>query len=159
MLIVETYDAAETRNIGRSLAAYLEPGSVVCLAGELGAGKTVFAQGVAAGLGVEEPVNSPTFTLVNEYQGRLPFYHLDLYRLESPESLYDLGYEEYFDSDGIVLIEWAERAAGFLPRELLRVEIERAGKNDGGTYRRLSFIPLGSRYENILLRMEKRCGC
>lgn len=160
MLIIETHDANETRNAGRILAGYLSPGNIICLAGDLGAGKTVFAQGVALGLGVAEPVSSPTFTLVNEYRGRLPFYHMDLYRLETPEALYDLGYEDYFDSDGVVLIEWAERAAGLLPRELLRVEIERAaGDSADAAHRWLRFVPFGPAYENILMRMEKECGC
>jgi len=159
MLTIETHSVKETQAVARTLAGFLFPGSVICLAGELGAGKTVFAQGVALGLAITEPVGSPTFNLVNEYRGRLPLYHMDLYRLDAPEALYDLGYEEYFDSDGVVLIEWAERAVGLLPRELLRVEIERAAGNGiGETDRRLRLVPFGSVYENILARMGKACG-
>src|SRR5713226_4230931 len=107
----------ETRGIGEALGRRLAPGDVVCLAGPLGAGKTTLAQGIGRGLGVEEVVNSPTFTLVQEYGGRLPVYHLDVYRLSSPEEAADLALDEMLSAGGVVLIEWSERIAPLLPAD------------------------------------------
>jgi tRNA threonylcarbamoyladenosine biosynthesis protein TsaE len=103
----------ETRRLGVRLAELLEPGDVLALVGDLGAGKTTFAQGIAKGLGVEEAVDSPTFTIIKEYRGRLPFYHMDVYRLESPDE--DLGWDEFFFGDGVTLVEWADRIKELLP--------------------------------------------
>jgi len=112
--------AEDTRAIGRRLARGLRAGDVLLLHGHLGAGKTTFAQGVAAGLGVAGPVQSPTFTLVNEHAGPLRLYHLDLYRLTGPGDLAGLGYEEYLDPvDGVSVVEWPERAGGLLPETYL----------------------------------------
>ena len=99
----------QTRRLGVILGGLLAPGDVVLLYGELGAGKTAFAQGIGRGLGVAATVNSPTFTILKEYMGRLPLYHFDLYRIESPDELYTLGFDEYFVGDGVCVVEWAER--------------------------------------------------
>jgi tRNA threonylcarbamoyladenosine biosynthesis protein TsaE len=115
--------AEETLEIGRRLAEDLRPGDVVALSGELGAGKTTLVKGIALGLGVREPVTSPTFTLIQEYEGRLPVYHVDLYRIREAESLEDLGLEEYFYGTGVTLVEWPEKAASFLPPSALTVNI------------------------------------
>ena len=112
---VVTGGAEETRILGERFSRRLEPGDVVALYGGLGSGKTTLAQGICRGLGIREVVNSPTFTIVNEYHGRCPVYHLDCYRLEGAEDLVGLGYEEYFYGDGVCLIEWAEKAADVLP--------------------------------------------
>jgi tRNA threonylcarbamoyladenosine biosynthesis protein TsaE len=122
-----TGDAGETRALGERLGRRLGPGDVVALYGGLGSGKTTLAQGICRGLGVRAVVNSPTFTIVNEYCGRCPVYHLDCYRLEGVEDLIGLGYEEYFYGDGVCLIEWAEKAAEALPPVRFDVRLEQAG--------------------------------
>lgn len=103
-----------------------EPGDIVLLEGDLGAGKTVFAKGFARGLGIDDPVTSPTFTIIQEYhRGRIPLYHFDVYRISDAEEMYDLGYEGYFFGDGVCLIEWASRIAEILPEGCKRVRIEK----------------------------------
>ncbi len=114
---IHTKKEQDTEALGRELAQALKPGDVLALHGELGAGKTCFVRGLAQGLNVQGPVSSPTFTLLNEYPGPLPLYHFDLYRLKSAAELEDLGYEEYFGSQGICVLEWAEKAALLLPEE------------------------------------------
>jgi tRNA threonylcarbamoyladenosine biosynthesis protein TsaE len=114
-----------TAALGGVIGAAALPGTVICLFGDLGSGKTKLAQGIAAGLSVPEGyvVTSPTFTYVNEYPGRLPLYHIDLYRISSPEELLDLGWEEYIRADGVVAVEWAERAQGYLPEKRIEIYI------------------------------------
>ncbi len=115
-----------TRGIARSLASKAEAGSVYALTGDLGVGKTVFSKGFAEGLGIGEPVTSPTFTIVQEYGGgRLPFYHFDVYRIEDEEELFEVGLGEYLYADGVCLIEWADRIAGLLPPDTVWVRIEK----------------------------------
>lgn len=115
-----TKDEQETKKIARALSTVLRPGDVLALDGELGAGKTIFAKGIAEGLGVQEPIDSPTFTIVKEYAGKVPFYHLDVYRLEADEPL---GLEEYLDGDGVCLVEWASRIADWLPEETIKIQL------------------------------------
>jgi tRNA threonylcarbamoyladenosine biosynthesis protein TsaE len=110
-----TQSAAETRALAGELAAGLRAGDVLALHGELGAGKTCFIQGLAAALGVREAVSSPTYTLVHEYAGRVPLYHLDLYRLRGADEALAMGLDEWLEGDGVTVIEWAERAAEVLP--------------------------------------------
>ncbi|HEX9038115.1 MAG TPA: tRNA (adenosine(37)-N6)-threonylcarbamoyltransferase complex ATPase subunit type 1 TsaE [Ktedonobacterales bacterium] len=98
-----------TRQLGVMLGALLQPGDMLLLTGDLGSGKTTLTQGIGAGVGVRGVVNSPTFTILKEYEGRLPFYHFDLYRLESPDEVYALGFDEYFQAGGVSVVEWAER--------------------------------------------------
>ncbi|MFP6583476.1 MAG: tRNA (adenosine(37)-N6)-threonylcarbamoyltransferase complex ATPase subunit type 1 TsaE [Candidatus Hydrogenedentota bacterium] len=129
-LALETTAPEQTQAIGRALADFLMPGTVVALFGNLATGKTCFVHGVGEGFGVAEPVNSPTFTLVNEYHGTHTIYHLDLYRLTTAAELYDLGYEDILDApDAICLIEWAERARTVLPKQHVRVRLEHAGED------------------------------
>jgi tRNA threonylcarbamoyladenosine biosynthesis protein TsaE len=104
----------QTRRVGQALGALLAPGDVVLLIGDLGAGKTALTQGIGAGIGVPGVINSPTFTILKEYTGRLPLYHFDLYRIEAPDEVYALGFEDYFAGEGVCVIEWAERGE---PRE------------------------------------------
>lgn len=118
----------ETIQFASRWGAKLPAGSVIVLRGNLGSGKTVFVKGIAKGVGVKEPVTSPTFVFVNVYQGRIPVYHLDLYRIESPDQADSIGYEEYFNSDGITLIEWGERVKPFLPRKAVWIEFEVLGE-------------------------------
>lgn len=124
MRMVETNSPEETWELAAELAGKLGAGTVIALHGDLGAGKTCFIQGLAAALGIDEPITSPTYTLIGEYEGRLPLHHIDLYRLSGPVEALGLGLEEYFDANGITAIEWAERAEGLLPPDLLHIRIE-----------------------------------
>ncbi len=115
--------ARETREIGKNLARGLGPGSVVALYGDLGAGKTAFVQGLAEGLGIKARVTSPSFSIVNEYAGRLPLFHFDLYRLSSADDLYEIGWDEYLDRGGICAVEWSENAEGVFDFGEIKVRI------------------------------------
>ncbi len=117
----ESFSAEETYALGKKLGEEATPGTVFCLSGDLGVGKTVFTKGFANGLGVTDTVNSPTFTIVQEYQGRIPFYHFDVYRIEEPEEMEEIGYEDYFYGDGVCMIEWAELIEELLPAEAVKV--------------------------------------
>ncbi|WP_406945413.1 tRNA (adenosine(37)-N6)-threonylcarbamoyltransferase complex ATPase subunit type 1 TsaE [Halobacillus sp. SY10] len=113
--------AEETQQMAEKLGQRLQPGDVLTLEGDLGAGKTTFTKGLGKGLGVKRTINSPTFTIMKEYQGRIPFYHMDVYRLE--ESDEDLGFDEYFEGDGVTVVEWAQFIHEFLPDERLDITI------------------------------------
>ena len=126
-----TNSAAETRELGVRLAEKLKAGDVVLLEGELGAGKSELARGVARGLGVEETVTSPSFTILNVYEsGRIPLYHFDWYRLESAEELYELGMDEYLGGDGIAVVEWPEMCPDAVPENAVRIRLEATGENE-----------------------------
>ncbi len=120
---------AETELLGERLAARLEPGAVIAFTGDLGAGKTAFTRGLARGLGVTERVTSPTFTIVNEYEGRIPLFHFDMYRLGGEDELFDIGWEDYLARGGVCAVEWSENIAGAL-EDCLRVDIRRGGHDD-----------------------------
>lgn len=124
---IESRSPGETKRAGELLAARLSPGDVVACVGELGAGKTCFIQGVVSGLGAAGPVTSPTFVLLNLYQGRLPIYHLDLYRTESLTEILDLGVEEILSGDGVTVIEWGEKLIPLLPSRAIVVRISGLG--------------------------------
>lgn len=127
---VITDSAAETRALGERLAQQLKAGDVILLEGELGAGKSELARGVAKGLGVQETVTSPSFTILNVYEsGRVPLYHFDWYRLEDAGELYELGMDEYLDGDGIALVEWPARCPDAVPERCLRILIEAEGEH------------------------------
>lgn len=121
----ESFSAEETYALGKKLGEEAKPGAVYCLSGDLGVGKTVFTKGFAVGLGVTDTVNSPTFTIVQEYKGRLPFYHFDAYRIEEPEEMEEIGYEDYFYGDGACMIEWAELIEELIPAEAVKVRISK----------------------------------
>ena len=126
-----TNSPAETEDAGASLAARLEPGSVIAFTGDLGAGKTAFTRGLARGLGVTERVTSPTFTIVNEYEGgRLPLFHFDMYRLGSSDELFDIGWEDYLCRGGVCAVEWSENIEGALEEDAIRVDIRRGEYDD-----------------------------
>src|SRR5699024_765932 len=133
-----------TKYIATELAEQLEPGDVVTVSGNLGAGKTTFTKGIATGLGVKRAVTSPTFTIIKEYKRRLPLYHIDAYRLEGLEE--DIGFEEYIDGDGVTVIEWAGFLEDFIPQDRLEIMIE----YNGETARTISFKPNGERYLSLL---------
>lgn len=121
----ESFSAEETYALGKKLGEEAKPGTVYCLSGDLGVGKTVFTKGFAVGLGVTDTVNSPTFTVVQEYKGRCPFYHFDVYRIEEPEEMEEIGYEDYFYGDGVCMIEWAELIEELLPADAVKVRIRK----------------------------------
>ncbi|MDE7133401.1 MAG: tRNA (adenosine(37)-N6)-threonylcarbamoyltransferase complex ATPase subunit type 1 TsaE [Lachnospiraceae bacterium] len=142
MKIIETYSAEETFELGRQIGQQAKAGEVYTLTGDLGVGKTVLTQGVAAGLDIEEPVNSPTFTIVQIYEeGRLPFYHFDVYRIGDVEEMDEIGYEDYFYGDGICLIEWANLIEEILPPAHRQITIEK-DLSKGFDYRRITFEEL-----------------
>jgi len=123
-MTIITHSAEETRALGKRLACHLQAGDIVLLQGDLGAGKSEFARGVARGLGITGPVPSPSFTILNAYdEGSFPLYHFDWYRLESAQEIYEMGMEEQLGGDGIALIEWSERAQECLPSRLLEIVI------------------------------------
>lgn len=113
----------ETSNIAKAFAKKLKKGDVLCLSGDLGTGKTAFVQGLAIGLGISDYVNSPTFTIVNCYEGSLPLYHFDVYRISDPDEMYEIGYEEYVYGDGVSVIEWPEIISDILPEERYDITI------------------------------------
>ncbi len=152
MFSVITSSQEQTWRIGELLGARLGAGDLVCLYGDLGAGKTSFSYGIALGLGVQEQyISSPTFTFVNEYRGRIPFYHIDLYRLKDPRELESIGFEEYIDSDGATVIEWAERAEDDLPAECLSVYLSYVNNHS----REIGFLAEGERYEKLLADLRE----
>lgn len=136
-MVYETNAPEETFALAKQLGEAAEPGMVFTLTGDLGVGKTVFAQGLAEGLGITEPINSPTFTIVQVYdEGRLPFYHFDVYRIGDVEEMDEIGYEDYFYGDGVCLIEWAELIEEILPGRRTQILIEKDLER-GFDYRRI----------------------
>lgn len=125
-MVVETFNSKETFELGRKIGEAASPGQIFCLEGDLGVGKTVFTQGFACGIGISEPVNSPTFTIVQEYkEGRLPLYHFDLYRISDISELDEIGYEEYFYSDGVCLVEWGNLFNEIFPEQTVFISINK----------------------------------
>lgn len=152
MFSVITSSPEQTWEIGRLLGKLLDAGDTVCLYGDLGAGKTNFAYGIARGLDVREQyITSPTFTFVNEYQGRVPLYHMDLYRLRGTDELENIGFDEYVESDGVTVIEWAERAEDELPAENLRVYLSSLDEKS----RELGFLGEGERCEKLVAELKQ----
>ena len=146
-MVIETHDPEETFEVGRTIGMNAKPGQIYTLTGDLGVGKTVFTQGVAAGLGITEPVNSPTFTIIQEYEdGRLPFYHLDVYRIGDLEEKEEIGYDDYFFGQGICLIEWAELIEEILPEKRIEVTIEK-DLEKGFEYRKITIEERGEKTE------------
>ncbi|HIW71716.1 MAG TPA: tRNA (adenosine(37)-N6)-threonylcarbamoyltransferase complex ATPase subunit type 1 TsaE [Candidatus Levilactobacillus faecigallinarum] len=153
MLEITVTNPEETMALGRLLAPGLQPRDVILLDGDLGAGKTTFTKGLAAGLGIKRNVKSPTFTIIREYQGgRLPLYHMDVYRLEDGSGD-ELGLEEYFNGDGVNVIEWSQFIANELPKDYLRIVFKR---NDaaGESQRTLTFEPHGQHFEDLVDQVE-----
>lgn len=137
-MVIETGSAEETFDVGKRLGLVAKPGDVLCLAGDLGVGKTVFTQGFAAGLGIEEHINSPTFTIIQEYrEGRLPMYHFDVYRIGSVTEMDEIGYEEYFFSDGVCLVEWGNIIEELFPANTIYITIEKCLEK-GLDYRKIT---------------------
>jgi len=137
-MIIESFSEKETFEQGRMLGIDAKPGDIFALNGDLGVGKTVFTKGVAAGLGITEPVNSPTFTIVQVYDsGRMPFYHFDVYRIGDPEEMDEIGYEDYFFGEGICFVEWAGLIEELMPEETVWITIEK-DLQKGFDYRKIT---------------------
>ena len=136
-MVIETFDPKETYDLGVKMGEQAQAGQVICLNGDLGVGKTVFTQGFAAGLGIAGPVNSPTFTIVQQYEdGRLPLYHFDVYRIGDISEMDEIGYEDCFYGQGVTLIEWSELIGEILPEHVTEVTIEK-DMEKGFDYRRI----------------------
>ena len=137
-MITETHNSKETYELGFNMGKSAKAGDVYCLDGDLGVGKTVFTQGFAKGLGINEPINSPTFTIVQEYkEGRIPLYHFDLYRIADISELDEIGYEEYFYSEGTCLVEWGNLYPEIFPENTIKIEISK-DLSKGFDYRRVT---------------------
>ena len=151
------YNSPEaTAELATKLAAVIKPGTIICLEGDLGAGKTLFVQNLAKALGIEENVTSPTFNLMNTYEGKMVMYHFDLYRLEQEYELEDIGFYDYIsDGDGLVVIEWADKFCDCLPDDYILLDIQRA--EDVENQRILSFSLRGEALEDVYKEMEKLC--
>jgi len=151
-VVILSKSASETIRIGKSIGSRLLPGDVVALVGELGAGKTQFIKGLAAGVGIGNPtyISSPSFTLINEYPGEIPFYHIDLFRLEREKEAEELGLEDYFQGGGITAIEWADKIISLLPKEMLFIHIAYTGKNT----RSLEITGKGKHFLNLVDQIQ-----
>ena len=125
-----TNSPAETEALGQRLAETLQPGDVIAYTGDLGAGKTAFTRGLARGLGITERITSPTFTIVNEYEGRTPLFHFDMYRLGSSDELFDIGWDDYLARGGVCAVEWSERVSDALPEDTIFVDIARTDEHE-----------------------------
>lgn len=143
-------DEEATKSYGFKLGGLVKKGNIICLLGDLGAGKTTLTQSFAKGLGVDDYVTSPTFTIVNEYDGRIPLYHFDVYRIGSSDEMYDIGYDEYINSDGVCIIEWANLIDDVLPEEYLSIELKYV--EDG---REMILTPKGEEYIRIVEELLK----
>ena len=152
-MVFRTKSTSETIRIGKSIGSRLLPGDVVALTGELGAGKTQFIKGLAAGVGIGNPtyVSSPSFKLINEYPGKITFYHIDLFRLRGEKEAEELGLDDYFQSRGITAIEWADKIPSLLPEEILRIHIRYTGENS----RTLEISGEGKRYECLVEELSE----
>ena len=130
----QTHSPEETRALGAQLAEQLQPGDVILLLGDMGAGKSELTRGIARGLGIEDPITSPTYTIVNEYPGKIPLFHFDMYRLGSSEDLFDIGWEDYLTRGGVIAVEWSERVEDALDEveKLIRIHIRRDPEHDNG---------------------------
>lgn len=137
-MVIETWSPKETFAVGERLGKEAKAGEIYTLNGDLGVGKTVFTQGIAKGLGIDEPVNSPTFTIVQIYEeGRIPFYHFDVYRIGDVEEMDEIGYEDYFFGEGLCIIEWAELIIDIIPNNAKKITIEK-DLEKGFDYRRIT---------------------
>ena len=145
-MTIQTHSPEQTETLGKKLAGLLRPGDVIAYYGDLGAGKTAFTRGIAAGLGVKEPVTSPTYTIVNEYlSGKLPLFHFDMYRLTSSDELFDIGWEDYLARGGVCAVEWSENVEDALTGAI-RITIEKDTDDPDG---RRIIIEGGERFETL----------
>ena len=153
----KSYSPEETFQLGYKLGLILDGGEVIALEGDLGAGKTLFVKGLASGLGAVDEVTSPTFTLINLYEGRIPLAHFDVYRLPTPDAIEELGYDEFFYGTGVTAVEWSDLIQAYLPAEYLQVKIQRDYEPTKGEYRIISFFAHGQSLERLLKELDNRC--
>lgn len=145
----EVYNVNNTTNLGIKLGKLLNAGDIICLTGDLGAGKTHITKGIALGLGIDDNITSPTFTIVNEYEGgRLKLNHFDVYRVSDPDEIYAIGFDDYIFSDAVSIIEWANYIEEILPNDLLHISIKK-DLAKGEDYRKIVLTPYGERYNYI----------
>jgi tRNA threonylcarbamoyladenosine biosynthesis protein TsaE len=147
MMQIKINGLEETKEFGIKLGKLLNSGDILCLNGDLGAGKTTLTKSIGIGLGVTDYITSPTFALINEYEGRVPVYHFDVYRLENVEDLYDLGFDDYFYGKGISIIEWADKIEKLLPEERIVLDIEK-GKDENS--RVINITGYGNSYSRVI---------
>lgn len=152
MLKIISKSAEQTYKLGEYLGKVLQQGDIICLTGDLGAGKTAFTKGIGIGLDIKEFITSPTYTIINEYDGRISLFHFDVYRLEGVEEMYELGYEEYFFGDGAVVIEWADIVKDIIPQERMWITILRGMEEDT---REIMFDASGERYQKLIKELEQ----
>lgn len=143
---IELDNLEKTEEFGENLGSLLRPSDVVCLNGDLGAGKTTLTKSIGKGMGIEDYITSPTFTIINEYYSKLNLYHFDTYRLENIDDIEYLGFDEYFYGDGVCIIEWADKIRNFLPEEYLELNISKLDENK----RRIEIIAVGDRWLDLL---------
>lgn len=148
-LVFNVKNIDETTKIGIELGKVVNPGDIICLTGDLGTGKTHITKGIAKGLGIEENITSPTFTIVNEYDsGRLKLNHFDVYRVSDPDEIYAIGFDDYIFSDAVSIIEWANYIEEILPKDFLHIYIEK-DLTKGEDYRKITLTPYGERYDYV----------
>lgn len=157
MIKIDTQSFEETVALGEKVGSILGPGDVLCLSGDLGTGKTAFVNGVARSLGITSYITSPTFTIVNEYQGKFPLYHFDVYRISGSDEMFDIGFEEYINSEGITVIEWGEIIGDILPPELIKVNIRKNLKK-GLDVREIEVCFEGLKYSGLEEGLAKASG-
>lgn len=150
-LTIITKSPEDTQKLGKEISKLIKPSDLLAFYGELGAGKTCLIQGISQGLEVKDYVISPSFTIINEYKGKIPIYHFDLFRLINIEEIIDLGYEEYFYGEGLSVIEWAEKIENLLPRDHLKIDIKFKSYYE----RTISLIPQGNRFRIFLKELAK----
>lgn len=156
MLTLKAYSPQKTVDAGKSLGEILKPGDVVCLTGNLGAGKTAFTRGIARALGIKDHITSPTFTIVNEYEAGIPLYHFDVYRVSSSDDMFEIGFEEYLYGDGVTVIEWADMIKDILPEEYIKVNIDIDKKSPDGNGRIICIDFKGKRYQGYEESLQKK---
>lgn len=155
---IKVCNLKNTEIVGKIISKHLAKGSVLCLDGDLGAGKTTLTQFIAKEFGIDEYITSPTFTIIKEYEGTIPFYHMDVYRIDSEDDMYDLGYEEYIYSEGVTIIEWSNKISNMLPVNRININIQRV---DDENIRIFSITGEGLAYEKIteeLSNYENTCN-
>lgn len=155
-MIFTSSSPEDTVKIGECLGKVVKKGYVICLVGDLGVGKTEFTKGFAKGAGVSDYVTSPTFTIVNEYQGRLPIYHFDVYRINDIDEMYEIGYEEYFYGEGVCIIEWADMIKEIIPEENIKITITK-DLEQGMDFRNICIETNGAKYDSVLREMIECC--
>lgn len=154
MINSETHSFEETVEFGKKLGEILRAGDIICLSGDLGTGKTALTNGIAKSLGIDSYITSPTFTIINEYEGEIPLYHFDVYRISDPDEMFDIGFEEYISGEGITIIEWGELIAEVLPKDIIKINIIKNIKK-GVDIREISLEFIGEKYSEYQAKLSK----